>query len=77
MFQAKFSIGESELNFLNGYSNYGFKDKSEMVRKALDKLKRELIVQQLEKSAALYTEIYENDLELQELANSSLNDWPE
>lgn len=75
--QAKFSVNVSQVNFLNGYSTFGFKDKSSMVRAALDQLKRELELKSLKKSAELYAEIYDNDSELSELTDTALLEWPE
>ena len=77
MQQAKFSVEESQLEFLNNHSGFGFKDKSSMVRTALDLLKRELEKQKLRKSADLYAEIYEQNSDLSELTDSALAEWPE
>jgi hypothetical protein len=77
MQQAKFSLTLSLLEFLNNYKFYGFKDKSSMVRAALLRLKAELELQSLKQSANLYTEIYEEDVELQELTETALVGWPE
>ena len=77
MQQAKFSVEESQLEFLNNYSGFGFKNKSSMVRKALDLLKKELEKQKLKKSAHLYAEIYNQDSDLSELTDSALSEWPE
>ena len=42
MVQAKFSVEDSQAEFLNNHKKYGFKDKSSMVRKALNRFKEEL-----------------------------------
>ena len=76
MRQAKFSIEESQLSFLNHFKKYGFKDKSSMVRKALERLKEELEFRSLKKSAELYAEVYEEDNELKELTETAISDWP-
>ena len=77
MQQAKFSLTFSLIEFLNNYKNYGFKDKSSMVRAALVGLKEELDRRSLKQSANLYAEIYEEEAALQEMTEFSLADWPE
>jgi Arc/MetJ-type ribon-helix-helix transcriptional regulator len=57
MVQAKFSIKESRVQFLENWKEYGFKDKSEMVRTALDRLSEQLTRQRLRESAAIYAEV--------------------
>ncbi|MCH8127011.1 hypothetical protein IIC38_13785 [candidate division KSB1 bacterium] len=77
MQQAKFSVAESQIDFLKRYSQFGFKDKSSMVRAALEELRIKLELQSLKESADLYAEIYKEDSELQELTDSAISDWPE
>ena len=77
MIQAKFSLTDAQAQFLAQRKQYGFKDKSEVVRTALDHLQEELIQQRLADSADLYTEIYANDSETQEWTEAALSDWPE
>jgi hypothetical protein len=77
MQQAKFSIGKAQLEFLSNFNLYGFKDKSSLVRKAIEHYKKELEIQKLKRSAELYAEIYNNDADLQQLTNSALAEWPE
>jgi hypothetical protein len=77
MQQAKFSLSAPLMEFLSHYQQYGFKDKSAMVQAALLRLMKEYEQRQLEESAALYAELYEEDIELQELTNSALAGWPE
>ncbi|MDJ0531554.1 MAG: hypothetical protein QNJ70_03510 [Xenococcaceae cyanobacterium MO_207.B15] len=76
MTQAQFNLEESEIQFLNRYQEYGFRDQDELIRAALKKLRQELETQSLEESADLYAEIYEQDRELQELTESALLDLP-
>lgn len=75
--QAKFSVKESQAQFLSKYKEYGFKDKSAMMRAAIDQLKKKLDREQLKQSADFYAEIYSKDDDLQEITESSLNGWPE
>ena len=77
MIQAKFSLTDAQAQFLAQRKQYGFKDKSEVVRTALDHLQEELIQQRLADSADIYTEIYANDSETQEWTDAALSDWPE
>ena len=77
MYQAKISLTETLAEFLAEYKTYGFKDKSTMVRTALDRFKSDLETQHLKESAALYAEIYESDSELQEITEAALDGWPE
>lgn len=77
MLQAKFTIETSQALFLDHFRQYGFKDKSALVRAALQKFQQELERQQLIESADLYAEIYAEDQELQELTQAALEGWPE
>jgi len=77
MRQAKFSVEERQSAFLEQHRAYGFKDKSSMVRAALDRLMEELELQSLKESADLYAEIYETDRELEELTDTAISGWPE
>lgn len=76
MIQAKFSLESPQIDFLNKYKDYGFKDKSEMVRAAIFKLQSELELKALTESAKLYADLYENDQELQQLTKSAQEGWP-
>jgi hypothetical protein len=77
MLQAKFSVEETQSRFLNEYKAYGFKDKSSMLRAAIESFKRELELEHLKQSANLYTEIYSENDDLKELTDSAINGWPE
>jgi hypothetical protein len=77
MDQGKFSFREKQAQFVNRYQSYGFKDKSSLVRAALDHLEEELEKEVLKKSASLYAEIFAEDQELNELTDSALSGWPE
>ena len=71
------NLEEPQLNFLRHHKNYGFKDEAEMISVALQKLQSELEVQDLEYSAQLYAEIYEEDADLQELTETACADFRE
>jgi hypothetical protein len=76
MIQSKFTLAETQVYFLSQYQQYGFKDKSSLVRVALDRLQHDLELQQLHRSAALYAELYEEEPELRELTESAIAGWP-
>jgi hypothetical protein len=75
--QAKFNIKEDQARFLGRHAEYGFKDKSSMLRAAIDHLQRQLELQQLKDSADLYSEMYSEDNDLQQLTDSATDGWPE
>ncbi|MBW1899125.1 MAG: hypothetical protein JRI61_08705 [Deltaproteobacteria bacterium] len=77
MLQAKFSVKEAQAHFLNSFKAYGFKDKSSMVRTAIDHFKNKLELENLRKSAELYSEIYSEDDNLKELTETAATGWPE
>ena len=77
MQQAKFSCQENQLEFLSNYKDYGFKDKSALVRESLDLLREKLEAQKLRESADLYAEVYRDDSELKILTDSAAQGWPE
>lgn len=77
MIQAKFSVKETQARFLNDYKTYGFKDKSSMLREALDNFKKRLEIERLKQSADLYAEIYAEDEELKDLTETAIAGWPE
>ncbi|MCI0487952.1 MAG: hypothetical protein L0229_15275 [Blastocatellia bacterium] len=76
MIQAKFSLEESHIQFLAQCKRYGFKDKSDVVRTALDRLHTELARQRLRESADLYREVYAEDDETQEWTDTTVSEWP-
>ncbi len=77
MLQAKFSVEEDQVQFLKNYKEYGFKDKSSMLRAAINNFKKEIEIERLKKSAELYSEIYSEDEDLKELTNSATTGWTE
>ena len=77
MLQAKFSLEETQVQFLKNFKTQGFKDKSSMLRAAIDHFKKDMELESLRKSADLYAEIYSEDDDLKELAETALTGWPE
>ena len=76
MIQAKFSLKESHIQFIEQCKRHGFKDRSHVVRTALDRLSAELAQQRLRESAALYAEVFEEDDETKEWTDAALSGWP-
>ncbi|KAB2848322.1 MAG: hypothetical protein F9K42_08990 [Ignavibacterium sp.] len=76
MQQAKISFDENHIKILNKYKEFGFKDKSSLVRSAIEEFIKSAEKQKLVKSANLYAEIYSEDSELRDLTNSAIKDWP-
>lgn len=76
MQQAKISFDENHIKILNKYQEFGFKDKSSLVRSAIDEFIKSVEKQKLAMSAKLYAEIYKEDSELRDLTNSAIGDWP-
>lgn len=68
-------LNESEAYFLNHYQDYGFDSQSAMIQSALEKLKEEIEDKELEESAKLYAEIYQEDPDLQELTEDACADF--
>lgn len=77
MLQTSFSVEESQASFLNDYRRHGFKDRSSMLRAAIDHFKRDLNRESLESSADLYAEIYSEDGDLRDLTEAGSSGWPE
>jgi len=77
MMQTNVKIEETQAEFLKQYSQYGFRDKNELVREALNRLREDLEQKSLRESAELYAEIYEQDADLQDLTESALLDLHE
>ena len=77
MLQAKFSLEETQVQFLKNFKTQGFKDKSSMLRAAIEHFKKDMELESLKKSADLYAEIYSKDGDLKELTDTALTGWPE
>ncbi len=75
--QVKLSIEMTQVGFLKDHVKYGFKDKSSMVRAALNRFIQELERENLKESAELYAELYRSDAELQDMTHSAMSGWPE
>ena len=69
--QIKISLDDENANFVNNFREYGYSSKSAIVDDAVKRLHRELMSQALRESAELYQQIYQEDLELQQLTDSA------
>lgn len=77
MLQATFRVDEAQMDFLKRHRQYGFKDRSAMVRMALSHLQAEVEQDRLRQSAELYAELYADDAETQALTATAMGGWPE
>jgi len=77
MLQTKITLDETNLAFLSNYQRLGFRNRSALVRAALDQMQANMERQRLEASAVLYAEVYRTDSELQQLTEAALVGWPE
>jgi Arc/MetJ-type ribon-helix-helix transcriptional regulator len=76
MVPTKVTLEQSQIDFLAQFKDLGFKDRSSLVRSALNQLQQQIEGQELKRSADLYAEIYEEDEDLQELTALAGADWP-
>ncbi len=76
MQQAKISFDEKQIEILNKYQEYGFKDKSSMVRSAIEEFIKADEKKKLIESAELYAEVFKEDSDVKELTNSAIEEWP-
>lgn len=67
-------IDEKQAEFVKGYSQYGFKNKDDLVKEAINRLQNDLRKKTLEESADLYAEIYSEDADLRELTRLALSE---
>jgi hypothetical protein len=75
MKQAKFTINEAQDKFISNYDELGLKDKSAVVRQALDCLMERIENERMRQGVDLYAEIYEQDKDLQDLTRASMEEW--
>jgi hypothetical protein len=67
-------IDEKQSDFIEKFSQYGFKKQEDLVNEALERLRLDLEQKTLEMSANLYAEIYAEDQELQLLTELALTE---
>lgn len=69
-------LDQQEEEFIKHYAELGFANPDEMIKKGLKLLKEELDRHaQLTQSADLYAELYDQDEELKDWAESATQDW--
>ena len=71
MSQIKISLSDRALEFVERYEELGYTSKSTIIESAITKLQEKVNREQLEQSAALYQDIYEQDKDLQRLTDSA------
>ncbi|WP_036479252.1 hypothetical protein [Myxosarcina sp. GI1] len=69
--QIKVSLNDNNLDFVNKFRDYGYSSKSAIVDDAVRKLHEKLRKEILLESTELYQEIYQSNLELQELTDDA------
>ncbi len=69
--QIKISLDDANADFVSNFRDYGYTSKSAIVDDAVRKLHQELRNKALLESAELYQQVYQSDLELQELTDSA------
>ena len=74
--QTKVSLSDEDVDFLTGFQELGYPDKSSLVRAALERFRKELAQERLRQSADLYADIYAADADLQELTDQAIEEWP-
>ena len=74
MVQFKITLTDELADFLSFHKEFGFKNKSDMIRDALERLKKDLECKRLEESAQLYLELYEHDEKMLEWVDDSMLD---
>jgi Arc/MetJ-type ribon-helix-helix transcriptional regulator len=77
MQQAKFSLDDAQIAFIEQFKSLGFKDKSELIREAISQYQTRVEQKKIAESAALYATLYLEDEELQELTEAAIAEWPE
>lgn len=77
MTEIKLKLKEDQITFLQKCKKLGFKDKSSLVRTALEHFRKDIESNDLKESADLYAELYMEDQELRELTESAISGWPE
>jgi len=74
MTQVKVTLKPDLLKFIDNYQQFGYKSRTQILNAAIKLLQQKLEEEEEEliKSAQIYQEIYETDVELQELTEESL-----
>ena len=76
MTEITLKLEDDQITFLQECKKLGFKDKSSLVRTALERFKKDIEGKDLKSSADLYAELYKEDQGLQELTEGAIAGWP-
>jgi metal-responsive CopG/Arc/MetJ family transcriptional regulator len=74
MTQVKVTLKPDLLEFIDNYRQFGYKSRTQIINDAIELLQQKLEEEDLIKSAQIYQEIYETDIELQALLSLSIHD---
>jgi metal-responsive CopG/Arc/MetJ family transcriptional regulator len=77
MTQVKVTVKPDLLEFIDKYQQFGYTSRTQIINAAIELLQQKLEEEELSKSAQIYQEIYEKDVELQALVEEGLENWPE
>ncbi|MGE0489853.1 MAG: hypothetical protein AB7S38_11660 [Vulcanimicrobiota bacterium] len=77
MRQVKFSLTDEQVAFLDEHESMGYKDRSALLREALERFRREALRERLERSGDLYAELYDRDSEGQAWVAEATDHWPD
>ena len=72
-----FRIEKEHADFPGQLKTCGFKDEREMQETAIERFSQDLERDDLKQSADRYAEVYSENDELKELAESAIADWPD
>ena len=75
--QVKVTLEGDAIAFIDNHKKYGYSSRTALVRDAISLLQQQLEQKELEESARIYQEIYEEDTELQELTDGAATEWLE
>ena len=77
MEQIKISLKKEQIEFIQNHSKFGFKDRSSLIRKAVEVLKENIESDNLRASAKILSEIYSNDDRTKDWIKDSNKSWPD
>ena len=69
--QVKVTLEGKAISFIDNHQKYGYSSRTELVRDAITRLQQELEKKELEESARIYQEIYDENAELQKLTDGA------
>ncbi len=69
--QVTVTLEGKAISFIENHQKYGYSSRTELVKDAISRLQQELEHKELEESARIYQEIYNEDAELRELTDGA------